>query len=621
MEFRARFDRSLVRAGVRSRRVVRVEVTAPEAAPGAERPGLALSIVLDRSGSMGGKKLDLARQAAASAIRSLSPGDRFAVVVYDDRVDVLQASVDVSPQAVDAASRTIERVTAGGSTDLHGGWEQGCREAFGSLSEQRLARVLLLSDGLANQGLTDRAEISRQASDRRVSGVTTSTFGVGADYDEGLLSAMAEAGGGNFRFVATAEEIPQYVSDEVSEALGVAIPEAEISVRGPEGLEVECPNGFPVRQEDGSSRVAIGSLVSEQRLSVLLDVRFPPAAAGDVLPVRFELLSRGQPAGTAPVELAFTAASHAENDRQPADADLRRERARLEELRCTRRALELNREGDREGARALVTRTSERLRLHAGGDPEVLAIAARLRALGVEVSRSMDPRLLKMRHAGVYYSLKGRAMRGVILKESPLRTMTMSGRGLLAALEESADAFRSSRRPVFQGYAELLEMGELPEDWDERAPLPPDEEARVAERLRSWFRIEMARVLVLVTRRPLADGWFSHWHPAHDVAIASVAGLAEVTAVPPAAFVAYETFLHGLRERGIVPERVMHPEDRGCLYDFCADRAGLDRKLREATFCDDCRRVLAEAGLYPEPASAIADVIRALATGSSVAVN
>ncbi|MDL1951523.1 VWA domain-containing protein, partial [Acidobacteria bacterium ACD] len=277
MPIRARADRSLVRAGARSRRVVRVDVTAPEAAQGAERPRLALSLVLDRSGSMEGKKIELAREAAVSAIRSLGERDRFAVVVYDHRVDVLQAAVDASAQSVDAAARTIERVEALGSTDLHGGWEAGCREAFGSISDQRLARVLLLSDGLANHGLTDRGEIARRASERRLSGVTTSTFGIGADYDEGLLSSMAEAGGGNFRYVATAGEIPRYVSDEMSEVLALSLPEAEIEVRGPEGLEVECPNEFPVRRVDGAFHVAIGSLVSEQRLSLLLDVRFPQA--------------------------------------------------------------------------------------------------------------------------------------------------------------------------------------------------------------------------------------------------------------------------------------------------------------------------------------------------------
>lgn len=621
MDFRARCDRSLVRAGVRSCRVVRVEVTAPVAAPGSERPKLALSIVLDRSGSMEGQKLELARQAAVSAIRVLSPADRFAVVTYDDRVDVLEPAADASPRAVEAAAARIGTVEAGGSTDLHGGWDRGCQQASGSQAEQRLSRVLLLSDGLANQGLTDRAEISRRASDRRLSGVTTSTFGIGADYDEGLLSAMAEAGGGNFRFVAAAEEIPRHVADEMSEVLAVSIPEAELLVSGPEGLDVECPNGFPVRREDGAFRVAIGSLVSDQRLSVLLDVRFPRAAAGDVLPVRVELLSRGEPAGADPVGLSFTAASHAENDRQSADSAVRRERARVEETRATRRALELNREGDRAGAEAVATRAAERLRLYAMGDPEVEAIAERLRRAVRELSSPMEAQLLKMRHANAYYGIKGRAMRGSALKRSAFRTLTMSAGGLITALEEAAGALRYAPHPAFEGYAELLNMGELPRSWDEAAPLSPDEESRVAEELRRWFERSQAQVLLFVTARPLSDGWFSHWHEAHRVAIASVAGLAEVTTVPVPAFVAYETFLHGLRERGVVPERVMHPDDRGCLYDFCATRTGLDRKLRTAVFCDDCRRVLEDAGLHPEPALSIAGVIRALANAGSVAVN
>lgn len=620
MPIRARADRSLVRAGARSRRVVQVDVTAPEAAPGGVRPRLALSLVLDRSGSMEGKKIDLARQAAVSAIRSLGTGDRFAVVVYDDQVDVLQPAVDVAPEAVAAAERAIGGVAARNATDLHAGWEAACREAVGARRDGRVGRVLLLSDGLANHGLTGRGEIALRASEQRLSGVTTSTFGIGADYDEGLLSAMAEAGGGNFRFVATAGEIPEDVADEVSEVLAMSLPETELRVTGPGGLEVECPNGFPVRYEADSWRVAIGSLVSEQRLAFVLDVRFPAAEEGTAVPVVLDLLSRGGPAGAAPVEIVFTAAGHAANDRQPCDVEVRRERARVEDRRCRRRALELNREKDTEGAAALARTAAERMRLYAWGDAEVLEIVRRLEAEALELGRPMESRLLKERHALAYYASKGRAVQGSAARRSRLRTMTAAQPDLAGVLAEAADAFRVERVSTFGCLPDLLEDDEMPDGWVDVSPLSPADEKELADGLRRRWSRNDAAVLVFVTPRPLADGWFSHWHDGQAVAIASTSGVADITGVPLAAFVAYETFLHGLREAGIAPERLMH-DDRGCLYDLCETRDGLDRKLREGAFCDVCRRVLERAGLLPEPAGTIARVIRSLAASPVPGVN
>ena len=194
-----RADRSLLLADVRSRRQrhLRVEVVAPRPARGA---ALSLGLVLDRSGSMAGAKLNLAREGAIRAIRSLGADDRLSVVAYNDEVHVLFGSAAAEEPAKRAAEQHLRQLWSGGNTDLCGGWLRGCEQVGLGLEDGRLGRCLLLTDGLANYGITDRPTIVGHAAELRRRGVTTSTLGVGRDFDEVLLREMAEAGGGNFYF-------------------------------------------------------------------------------------------------------------------------------------------------------------------------------------------------------------------------------------------------------------------------------------------------------------------------------------------------------------------------------------------------------------------------------------
>jgi Ca-activated chloride channel family protein len=87
-----------------------------------------VALVIDRSGSMGGQKIRLARDAATQAIRMLRQEDRFSVVVYDDIADVLVASTQATAEAREEAIRRIEGVESRGSTDLGSGWLKGCEQ-------------------------------------------------------------------------------------------------------------------------------------------------------------------------------------------------------------------------------------------------------------------------------------------------------------------------------------------------------------------------------------------------------------------------------------------------------------------------------------------------------------
>jgi Ca-activated chloride channel homolog len=209
-------DRALVPSQIPSVRHLTVTITAPpRRQPARERPPVHVSLVLDRSGSMAGRKIDMARKAVAHAITLLDSRDQLAVVVYDDQIDTILEATGATREAKKTAQDELGRIDARGSTDLAGGWFRGVEQTVahaGSGTDPRprfnvVRRVLLLTDGLANVGITDHSELQGAAAKFREQGIATSTFGVGADFDEALLASIATRGGGYFYFIEKAKQI------------------------------------------------------------------------------------------------------------------------------------------------------------------------------------------------------------------------------------------------------------------------------------------------------------------------------------------------------------------------------------------------------------------------------
>jgi Ca-activated chloride channel family protein len=121
MTLNAQTDRTLIRAAGRSTRYVLLSFEGPESPKAAARPATDVSFVLDRSGSMGGSKIDLARKAVVQALRMLAPSDRFSIVIYDHEVNVLVPSTPASGEALRNAVAQVEGVQARGNTNLGGG--------------------------------------------------------------------------------------------------------------------------------------------------------------------------------------------------------------------------------------------------------------------------------------------------------------------------------------------------------------------------------------------------------------------------------------------------------------------------------------------------------------------
>jgi Ca-activated chloride channel family protein len=194
-------------AGTDNELYLLVQVQSPDAADAGAtpRPALNLALVIDRSGSMAGKPLHEAKRCASFIIDQLAPADHVALVVYDDRADVLVPStLAVDKQRLHNALIAVE---SGDSTNLHGGWLKGAEQVAEHARSNAISRVLLLSDGCANRGVTSTDALARQCAQLAEAGVSTSTYGLGNSFNEELMAAMARSGCGKPYYGDSAEDL------------------------------------------------------------------------------------------------------------------------------------------------------------------------------------------------------------------------------------------------------------------------------------------------------------------------------------------------------------------------------------------------------------------------------
>ncbi len=206
--------RPAVRRGAETVVTVLARITAPERPVATERPRLNLAFAIDISGSMGGEKLDCAKRAAIHALGQLRDDDRVAIVTFDSTVEVVVPSTSARNRGrIEAA---IQRLETRGMTALHEGWRVAGMQVAEHLDAAALNRVVLLTDGQANVGISDAPTIADHVRTLAARGVSTSAFGIGRDYNEDLLEAVADAGDGSYAFIASPEDLPTIFAAELA---------------------------------------------------------------------------------------------------------------------------------------------------------------------------------------------------------------------------------------------------------------------------------------------------------------------------------------------------------------------------------------------------------------------
>lgn len=379
--FSARPERHLIRPSGSYRHVdfsARVEAAAPA---GRDRRPITLAIVLDRSGSMDGDKLETAKRAVFAVVDQLDDRDRVSLVVFDDRIDVVQAATPVNSVLKARLRATLGRIRARGSTALHEGWLTGCQTITEALagSADAVARCFLLTDGLANVGQTDPERIAAEAAGiRENAGIGTSTFGIGEDYDENLLEPMAAAGGGQFYHLRTAADLATTFVGDLGDMLTVAAPRARLEIEAGAGITAEVISRYWTRPA-GAGRTAwtveVGDLIAGEDRHLIVRFGFPKRRAAAELAVRGRLVwqSGGAERSTPWEEVRFRYAAEAACDEELYDPGVMHWVGLHQADRARREATERSRRGDLAGARQTLRGVSRRLSAYAGSDPDLQA--------------------------------------------------------------------------------------------------------------------------------------------------------------------------------------------------------------------------------------------------------
>jgi Ca-activated chloride channel family protein len=264
-------DRRLVPAGKEQEVVVKIDVDS-DTCRRPNRLPLNIAVVIDHSGSMAGAKIEKTKQAAMQLIDQLTPEDNLALIEFDDTVEVLFPSQHVVDR--EALKAEVQRIEPGGSTALYGGVESGGKQLLKIDSRtERINRVILLSDGLANVGPSSTSALKGLGRSLSRQSVSVTTIGVGDDYNEDLMAGLAEASDANYYYVQDAEKLPEIFAKELGGLQTVTARDVQVIITCADGVQPVDLIGRPEKFVDRKTMVEFSPFASGQKRYLFLRCR------------------------------------------------------------------------------------------------------------------------------------------------------------------------------------------------------------------------------------------------------------------------------------------------------------------------------------------------------------
>ncbi len=264
LQLQVAFDNDHIYATRPGARYLEVLVTAPESGSQQRRVPLNLALVLDTSGSMAEQgKLEYVKQAAIAMLNRLRPEDRFALVSYSNQARVLYPS-----QPVEEGQRMeglINSLIATGGTNLGAGLIEGFDQVRRHASPSVISRVLLLSDGLANIGITSNQELSQMVQAQSEAGISLSSFGVGLEFNEDLLASIAESGRGTYYFIDHPESMSAILAKEFKSVEQLAAADIRVTITLGSDLAVDQVFANTYEVNGNTVTVRFGDLAAGER--------------------------------------------------------------------------------------------------------------------------------------------------------------------------------------------------------------------------------------------------------------------------------------------------------------------------------------------------------------------
>lgn len=272
-------DHRVLRANTKQTAYLRTALSGFELRGDRARAPLNVAIVIDKSGSMQGAKIQQAKAAARAALSQLRDDDIVSIVAYDDTVEVLVPATKVSDRAV--IERGIQRLRAGGMTALFAGVVKGATEVRKFLSRERVNRVILLSDGAANVGPASARDLGHLGATLRKEGIAVTTVGLGLGYNEDLMVQLAQGSGGQHVFIEHERQLAQVFREGFGNLASIVAKEVVVRISLAEGLRPVRVLGRPAEMVD-----IVGQLVT---------IRMPALYAGQLDDLVLELDVRPLP--------------------------------------------------------------------------------------------------------------------------------------------------------------------------------------------------------------------------------------------------------------------------------------------------------------------------------------
>jgi Ca-activated chloride channel family protein len=241
-----------------------------------------LMVILDRSGSMGGYKLEQARTAVRELVAQLGPEDRFGLVTYSNDATLV---IPLATADADARARwftTLAGIDADGGTNMSSGLDLGLDTIERARSAGHVPRAILLSDGLANQGDASHEGLLRRATRAARSEYMLTTVGIGTDFNEYLMTALADAGTGNYYYLKASDDLANVFAREFDGARTTVASGLAVQIEPADGVRVVDAAGYPLEQAAHAVLFRPGALFVGQERRVWVTLAVPSSALGDV---------------------------------------------------------------------------------------------------------------------------------------------------------------------------------------------------------------------------------------------------------------------------------------------------------------------------------------------------
>lgn len=281
VELTVGLDKPVVYSGENETVVMKITLGATGFPVSMNRPPLNIALVIDKSGSMGGQKIKDAKKAALEVVERLDKNDVLSLIVFDSEPRVLIPATRLG--SGDIFRNVIYRINASGNTALYGGLSLGAAELRKKINTDALARVILLSDGLANVGPSSTSEITRLGEALAREGVTVTTVGVGLDYNEDLMTALANCSDGNSYFARKSSELPQIFAEEIGDAGALSARDLKIRIECSPGVIPVSLVGREGIIRGQTAEVGLKNLYAGGDKYILLKVAVPPGEDGSEL--------------------------------------------------------------------------------------------------------------------------------------------------------------------------------------------------------------------------------------------------------------------------------------------------------------------------------------------------